>query len=64
MERVWAVRVVEFDPLTDDTFGHEAIGQLMQIDGFVMKELAGHKHITATQRYVEIGEHQLRAALE
>jgi len=29
-----------------------------------MKELAGHKNITTTQRYVDVGEHQLHAALE
>ena len=33
------------------------------ISPFVMKELAGHKNIVTTQRYVEVGEHQLRAAL-
>lgn len=30
----------------------------------VLAELAGHKHISTTQRYIEIGEHQLRAAVE
>lgn len=34
------------------------------ISPFVMKELAGHKNITTTQRYVEVGDHQLRGALE
>jgi len=34
------------------------------ISPFVMKELAGHKNIATTQRYVDVGEHQLRAALE
>jgi site-specific recombinase XerD len=29
-----------------------------------MKELAGHKNIATTQRYVDVGEHQLRDALE
>lgn len=33
------------------------------ISPFVMKELAGHKNIATTQRYVDVGEHQLRAAL-
>ena len=34
------------------------------ISPFVMKELAGHKNIATTQRYVDVGEHQLRAALD
>lgn len=34
------------------------------VSPFVMKELAGHKNMATTQRYVDIGEHQLRAALE
>jgi len=34
------------------------------ISPFVMKELAGHKNIATTQRYVDVGEHQLRKALE
>ena len=34
------------------------------ISPFVMKELAGHKNIATTQRYVDVGEHQLRGALE
>ena len=34
------------------------------ISPFVMKELAGHRNIATTQRYVDVGEHQLRAALE
>lgn len=29
-----------------------------------MKELAGHKSIATTQRYVDVGEHQLRSALD
>ena len=33
------------------------------ISPFVMKELAEHKNIATTQRYVDVGEHQLRAAL-
>ena len=34
------------------------------ISPFVMKELAGHKNIAITQRYVDVGECQLRKALE
>jgi len=34
------------------------------ISPFVMKKLAGHANIATTQRYVEVGEHQLRGALE
>lgn len=34
------------------------------ISPFVMKELAGHKSIATTQRYVDVGEHQLRSALD
>ena len=30
----------------------------------VLAELAGHKSISTTQRYIEVGEHQLRAAVE
>ncbi len=30
----------------------------------VLAALAGHKNIGATQRYIEVGEHQLRAAVE
>ena len=30
----------------------------------VLAELAGHKNISTTQRYIEVGEHQLRAAVE
>lgn len=30
----------------------------------VLAELAGHRHISTTQRYIEVGEHQLRAAVE
>ena len=34
------------------------------ISPFVMKELAGHKNIATTQRYVDLGGHQLRSALD
>lgn len=30
----------------------------------VLAALAGHKNISTTQRYIEVGEHQLRAAVE
>jgi integrase/recombinase XerD len=30
----------------------------------VLASLAGHKNISTTQRYIEVGEHQLRAAVE
>ena len=30
----------------------------------VLAALAGHKSISTTQRYIEVGEHQLRAAIE
>lgn len=30
----------------------------------VLAALAGHKNISTTQRYIEVGEHQLRAAIE
>ena len=30
----------------------------------VLAALAGHKNIATTQRYIEVGEHQLRAAVE
>jgi integrase/recombinase XerD len=30
----------------------------------VLAVLAGHKNISTTQRYIEVGEHQLRAAVE
>ena len=30
----------------------------------VLATLAGHKNISTTQRYIEVGEHQLRAAVE
>lgn len=30
----------------------------------VLAALAGHKSISTTQRYIEVGEHQLRAAVE
>ena len=30
----------------------------------VLAELAGHKNIATTQRYIEVGEHQLRSAVE
>ncbi|MEO7861503.1 MAG: site-specific integrase, partial [Nitrospirales bacterium] len=30
----------------------------------VLAALAGHKNISTTQRYIETGEHQLRAAVE
>lgn len=30
----------------------------------VLAALAGHKNISTTQRYIEVGEHQLRATVE
>lgn len=30
----------------------------------VIAALSGHKNISTTQRYIEVGEHQLRAAVE
>ena len=30
----------------------------------VLAALAGHSNISTTQRYIEVGEHQLRAAVE
>jgi integrase/recombinase XerD len=30
----------------------------------VLSVLSGHRHLATTQRYIEVGEHQLRAAVE
>lgn len=30
----------------------------------VLAALSGHRHLATTQRYIEVGEHQLRAAVE